>query len=86
MVGAKAFATQMVRIYRHSFGLFAVNGILFNHDSPRRGEQFVIRKICRAAAAIKLGLHQELALGDTHAQRDWGHARDYVRAMWLTLQ
>ncbi|HQC73333.1 MAG TPA: GDP-mannose 4,6-dehydratase, partial [Candidatus Competibacteraceae bacterium] len=83
---AKAFATQMVRIYRETHGLFAVNGILFNHESPRRGENFVTRKICRAAAAIKKGLQNELTLGDTRAQRDWGHARDYVRGMWLSLQ
>lgn len=83
---AKAFATQMVRVYRHSFGLFACNGITYNHESPRRGENFVTRKICRAAAAIKLGLETELLLGDTSACRDWGHARDYVRGMWLTLQ
>jgi len=83
---AKAFATQMVRIYRETHGLFAVNGILFNHESPRRGENFVTRKICRAAAAIKKGLQNELTLGDTRAQRDGGHARDYVRGMWLSLQ
>jgi GDPmannose 4,6-dehydratase len=83
---AKAFATQMVTIYRRTFGLFAGNGIMFNHESPRRGEHFVTRKICRAAAAIKLGLEKELVLGDTTSRRDWGHARDYVRAMWLMLQ
>jgi len=83
---AKAFATQMVTIYRRTFGLFAGNGIMFNHESPRRGEHFVTRKICRAAAAIKLGLEKELVLGDTATRRDWGHARDYVRAMWLMLQ
>jgi GDPmannose 4,6-dehydratase len=83
---AKAFGTQMARIYRKNFGLFAVNGILFNHESPRRGENFVTRKICRAAAAIRARRQQELILGDTSAQRDWGHARDYVRGMWLALQ
>jgi GDPmannose 4,6-dehydratase len=83
---AKAFGTQMARIYRKNFGLFAVNGIMFNHESPRRGENFVTRKICRAAAAIKAGRQPELILGDTSAQRDWGHARDYVRGMWLALQ
>ena len=83
---AKAFGTQMTRIYRQNFGLFAVNGILFNHESPRRGENFVSRKICRAVAAIKAGRQAELVLGDTSAQRDWGHARDYVRGMWLALQ
>jgi GDPmannose 4,6-dehydratase len=83
---AKAFGTQMTRIYRKNFGLFAVNGILFNHESPRRGKDFVSRKICRAVAAIKTGKQNELLLGDTSAQRDWGHARDYVRGMWLALQ
>jgi GDPmannose 4,6-dehydratase len=83
---AKAFGTQMTRIYRKNFGLFAVNGIFYNHESPRRGENFVTQKICRAAAAIKFGKQQELVLGDTSAQRDWGHARDYVRGMWLALQ
>jgi GDPmannose 4,6-dehydratase len=83
---AKAFGTQMLRVYRKTFGLFAVNGIFFNHESPRRGEQFVTRKICRAAAAIRAGKQTELVLGDTSAQRDWGHARDYVRGMWLALQ
>ena len=83
---AKAFGTQMTRIYRKNFGLFAVNGILFNHESPRRGENFVTRKICRAVAAIKAGRQSELVLGDTSAQRDWGNARDYVRGMWLALQ
>jgi GDPmannose 4,6-dehydratase len=83
---AKAFGTQMTCIYRNNFGLFSVNGILYNHESPRRGEGFVTRKICRAAAAIKVGRQRELLLGDTGAQRDWGHARDYVRGMWLALQ
>lgn len=83
---AKAFATQMVIIYRRAFGLFGCNGIMFNHESPRRGENFVTRKICRAAAAIKLGIQNELLLGDVSAKRDWGDARDYVRGMWLTLQ
>jgi GDPmannose 4,6-dehydratase len=83
---AKAFATQMVGVYRRTFGLFACNGIMFNHESPRRGEHFVTRKICRAAAAIRLGLEKEFLLGDTASRRDWGHARDYVRAMWLMLQ
>jgi GDPmannose 4,6-dehydratase len=82
---AKAFATQMVRVYRDAHGLFAVNGILYNHESPRRGENFVTRKICRAAAAIKAGRQRRVSLGDTSARRDWGHARDYVRGMWLSL-
>jgi GDPmannose 4,6-dehydratase len=80
------FATQMVRIYREAHGLYAVNGILYNHESPRRGENFVTRKICRAAAAIRDGRQKELSLGDTSARRDWGDARDYVRGMWLSLQ
>ena len=83
---AKVFATQMVRVYRQSFHLFACNGILYNHESPRRGENFVTRKICRAAAAIKLGIEHELLLGDRTMRRDWGHSRDYVRGMWLMLQ
>jgi GDPmannose 4,6-dehydratase len=83
---AKAFATQIVKVYRSAFGLFACNGIMFNHESPRRGENFVTRKICRSAAAIKLGLEKELPIGDTSAKRDWGDARDYVRGMWLMLQ
>jgi GDPmannose 4,6-dehydratase len=82
---AKAFSTNMVSIYRRAFKLFACNGILFNHESPRRGENFVTRKICHAAAAIKLGQQTELLLGDTSAKRDWGDARDYVRGMWLAL-
>lgn len=83
---AKVFATQMVRIYQQAHGLYAVNGILYNHESPRRGENFVTRKICRAAAAIREGRQRELLLGDTSARRDWGDARDYVRGMWLSLQ
>ena len=83
---AKAFATQMVKIYRDAFGLFACNGITYNHESPRRGENFVTRKICRAAAAIKLGRETGLVLGDTSAQRDWGDAREFVEGMWLSLQ
>jgi GDPmannose 4,6-dehydratase len=83
---AKAFATDMVRIYREVHGLYAVNGILYNHESSRRGENFVTRKICRAAAAIGEGRQRELLLGDTSARRDWGDARDYVRGMWLSLQ
>ncbi len=82
---AKAFATQMVRIYREAFGIFACNGIMYNHESPRRGENFVTRKICRAAAAIKLGQQDQLQLGDLSASRDWGYAPDYVKGMWLAL-
>jgi GDPmannose 4,6-dehydratase len=83
---AKAFATQMARIYRQSYGLFVCNGILYNHESPRRGENFVTRKIARGAARIARGLDQELVLGNLAGRRDWGHARDYVEAMWLMLQ
>jgi GDPmannose 4,6-dehydratase len=83
---AKAFATQIVTVFRKSYGLFASNGILFNHESPRRDERFVTKKICAAAAAIRLGRQKELLLGDLKAQRDWGHARDYVQGIWLSLQ
>jgi GDPmannose 4,6-dehydratase len=83
---AKAYAKQIVDVYRRAFSLFACNGILFNHESPRRGENFVTRKICRAAAAIKLGQQESLTLGSLTSQRDWGHARDYVEGMWMTLQ
>jgi GDPmannose 4,6-dehydratase len=83
---AKAFATQLARVYRQSYGLFVCNGILYNHESPRRGENFVTRKIARAVARISRGLDSELVLGNTTARRDWGHARDYVEAMWLMLQ
>jgi GDPmannose 4,6-dehydratase len=83
---AREFATRMVVIYRQTYGLFACNGIMYNHESPRRGENFVTRKICRAAAAIKFGVEKELMLGDTSARRDWGHARDFIRGMWLMLQ
>ncbi len=83
---AKAFATQMVRVYRKAFNLFVVNGIMFNHESPRRGENFVSKKISNGAAAIKLGLQKELHLGNIDAQRDWGYAKDYVNGMWLALQ
>ncbi|MCR9296442.1 MAG: GDP-mannose 4,6-dehydratase, partial [bacterium] len=74
---AKAFATQMVQVYRQSFGIFACNAICYNHESPRRGESFVTRKITRSAARIKLGLDSELLLGNLDAQRDWGYAPDY---------
>jgi len=83
---AKAFAAQMVAVYRRAFSMYVCNGILYNHESPRRGENFVTRKVCRAAAAIKAGRQQDLTLGDLSARRDWGDARDYVRGMWLTLQ
>ena len=72
--------------YREAYGLFIANGILFNHESPRRGETFVTRKITRALARIKLGLQEKLYLGNLDARRDWGYAGDYVEAMWLMLQ
>ncbi|HEY3498324.1 MAG TPA: GDP-mannose 4,6-dehydratase, partial [Polyangiaceae bacterium] len=80
---AKAFAFYTTVNYREAYGMHAVNGILFNHESPRRGEGFVTRKITRAATRIKLGLENELLLGNLDAQRDWGYAKDYVEAMWL---
>lgn len=83
---AKLYAYWMVRNYREAYGLFAVNGILFNHESPRRGETFVTRKITRAVARIKLGLQKKLYLGNLEAKRDWGYAPDFVEAMWLMLQ
>lgn len=83
---AKLYADNMIRIYRKQYGLFACSAILFNHESPRRGLQFVTRKITHEAARIKLGLSQKLKLGNLDAQRDWGFAGDYVRAMWLMLQ
>ncbi len=83
---AKAFATQLARVYRDSYGLFVCNGILYNHESPRRGENFVTRKITRAVAQIARGLEHELVLGSLESRRDWGRAQDYVDAMWLMLQ
>ena len=83
---AKAYAYYITVNYRESYNLFACNGILFNHESPRRGETFVTRKITRAAARIKLGLQKGLYLGNLDAKRDWGFAGDYVEAMWLMLQ
>jgi len=83
---AKAYGYHITVNYRESYNLFASNGILFNHESPRRGETFVSRKITRAATRIKLGLQKKLYLGNLDARRDWGHASDYVRAMWLMLQ
>jgi len=83
---AKLYGYWTVRNYREAYGLFAVNGILFNHESPRRGETFVTRKITRAVARIKLGLQKKLYLGKLEARRDWGYAPDYVEAMWLMLQ
>jgi len=83
---AKAYAYYITVNYRESYGIHASNGILFNHESPRRGETFVTRKITRAAAHIKLGLQDKLFLGNLDAKRDWGFAGDYVEAMWLMLQ
>ncbi|MCC7087452.1 MAG: GDP-mannose 4,6-dehydratase [Pirellulales bacterium] len=83
---AKAFAFYMTRNYREAHGMFAVNGILFNHESPRRGETFVTRKITRAAAKIARGRQEKLYLGNMNAQRDWGFAGDYVEAMWRMMQ
>jgi GDPmannose 4,6-dehydratase len=83
---AKAYGFFITVNYRESYNMFACNGILFNHESPRRGETFVSRKITRAATRIKLGLQDKLYLGNLDAQRDWGHAIDYVRAMWLMIQ
>jgi len=83
---AKTYGHYITVNYRESYGLFAVSGILFNHESPRRGLEFVTRKVTNAAAAIKLGLHDELRLGNLDAERDWGYAKDYVEAMWLMLQ
>ena len=83
---AKVYSFWQTVNYREAYGLFACNGILFNHESPRRGETFVTRKITRAAARIKLGLQNKLYLGNLDAKRDWGYAGDYVEAMWLMLQ
>ncbi len=83
---AKAFATQIARVYRDAYGLFVCNGILYNHESPRRGENFVTRKITRHVAQIKLGQAGRLTLGNVQARRDWGHAADYVEAMWRMLR
>jgi GDPmannose 4,6-dehydratase len=83
---AKVYAYYIVRNYRDAYKLFACNGILFNHESPRRGETFVTRKVTRAATRIKLSLQDKLYLGNLDARRDWGYAGDYVEAMWLMLQ
>lgn len=83
---AKVYAFHQTVNYREAYDLFAVNGILFNHESPRRGETFVTRKITRAATRIKLGLQEKLYLGNLDAKRDWGYAKDYVEGMWLMLQ
>lgn len=83
---AKLYAFWIVKNYRESYNLFAVNGILFNHESPRRGEDFVTRKITKAIAGIRCGLQTKLEIGNLDAKRDWGHARDYVEGMWRLLQ
>lgn len=83
---AKVYGYWITKNYRESYGMFACNGILFNHESPRRGETFVTRKIARAAARIAAGLQKDLHLGNIDSLRDWGHAKDYVYAMWLMLQ
>jgi len=83
---AKLYAYWITVNYREAYGIFGSNGILFNHESPRRGETFVTRKITRAASRISLGLQDKLYLGNMDAKRDWGYAPDYVKAMWLMLQ
>ncbi len=83
---AKVFSYNICRNYRNSYSMFISNGILFNHESPRRGTNFVTNKVCKEAVKIKLGLSDNLKLGNLDATRDWGHAKDYVRAMWEILQ
>jgi GDPmannose 4,6-dehydratase len=83
---AKVYGYWITKNYRESYGLFACNGILFNHESPRRGENFVTRKVTRGLARIKLGLDDKLYLGNLEAKRDWGYAKDYVEGMWMMLQ
>lgn len=83
---AKVFSYNICRNYRNSYNMFISNGILFNHESPRRGTNFVTNKVCKEAVKIKLGLSKELKLGNLDATRDWGHAKDYVKAMWKILQ
>ena len=83
---AKLYGHWITVNYRESFGMHASSGILFNHESPLRGQEFVTRKVTDGVARIKLGLAKELRLGNVEAKRDWGHARDYVRAMWMMLQ
>jgi GDPmannose 4,6-dehydratase len=83
---SKVAGFELTRNYREAYGMHATSGILYNHESPRRGFEFVTRKITSHVAKIKLGLEQQLALGNLEAKRDWGHARDYVQAMWLMLQ
>ena len=83
---AKVFSYNICRNYRNSYDMFISNGILFNHESPRRGTNFVTNKVVKTAVQIKKGLKSKLALGNLNATRDWGHAKDYVEAMWLILQ
>jgi GDPmannose 4,6-dehydratase len=83
---AKVFSYNISKNYRNSYNMFVSNGILFNHESPRRGTNFVTNKVCKEAVRIKLGLTDNLKLGNLDATRDWGHAKDYVEAMWLILQ
>ena len=83
---AKLYSYWITINYREAYGIFACNGILFNHESPRRGETFVTRKVTRAASRIALGLQNKLYLGNLNSLRDWGHAKDYVRAQWMILQ
>jgi GDPmannose 4,6-dehydratase len=83
---AKVFSYNICRNYRNSYGMFISNGILFNHESPRRGTNFVTNKVCKEAVKIKLGLSNELQLGNLDSTRDWGHAKDYVKVMWEILQ
>jgi GDPmannose 4,6-dehydratase len=83
---AKMYAYWIIVNYREAYGMYACNGILFNHESPIRGETFVTRKITRAASKIGLGLQRCFYVGNLSAQRDWGHAKDYIEAMWLMLQ
>jgi GDPmannose 4,6-dehydratase len=83
---AKVFGYNICKNYRNSYGIFVSNGILFNHESPRRGTNFVTNKVCKEAVRIKLGLTDKLHLGNLDATRDWGHAKDYVEAMWMILQ
>jgi len=83
---AKVFSYHLARNYRNAYKLFVSNGILFNHESPRRGTNFVTNKVCKEAVKIKLGIIDKLELGNLSATRDWGHAKDYVKAMWMILQ
>ena len=83
---AKVFSYNICRNYRNSYGMFISNGILFNHESPRRGTNFVTNKVVKTAVEIKLGMAEKLSLGNLNATRDWGHANDYVKAMWMILQ